>query len=517
MRNRHSELHLAVLLAGLVVVLTARRLRLPVGTALSLLVGLALVAGSAVLLARSYLGDPRPSSSPGGPAVSGWAKRSQLARLLVARPERARVVLGRLGARLVAAEASHSLLVVGPSQSGKTTTLALPALCDWEGPVIATSVKGDLVEGSRARRSLLGEVALFDPTGSTGLPAAGWSPLSSATSWSAARRLAADFSSVGRLDGGLEDAGYWYAAAERLLAPLLRAGHLAGGQMTDVLAWLEDEATEIPLAVLERAGEAEAARSGRSVFGLEERQRSSIYSTAHSLVAAYGDPDVSSSESRLPRIDPGWLYGGESRTLYLSAPTRSQARLRPVFVALVRQVVDAGLELAARSGRLSSPLLVLLDEAANIAPLDDLDQLVATSVGHGITFLTVWQDLAQIEARYGARWATIVNNHRAKVLYPGMSDPRTLELLSSLLGEAEVRERSLTRGEHGAASTSEVRSRAPVAPAGWLRQIPAGRCVLLYGRLPPALLRVRPPAGSTRPFRARWPRFGASSGRGGRC
>ena len=55
-----------------------------------------------------------------------------------------------------------------------------------------------------------------------------------------------------------------------------------------------------------------------------------------------------------------------------------------------------------RSGRpLDPPLLVVLDEAAHIAPLPELDGLAATCASHGIQFVTVWQDLAQVRARYG--------------------------------------------------------------------------------------------------------------------
>jgi type IV secretory pathway TraG/TraD family ATPase VirD4 len=41
-------------------------------------------------------------------------------------------------------------------------------------------------------------------------------------------------------------------------------------------------------------------------------------------------------------------------------------------------------------------LLVVLDEAAHIAPLPELDGLAATCASHGIQLVTVWQDLAHV-------------------------------------------------------------------------------------------------------------------------
>src|SRR3954462_1538133 len=51
----------------------------------------------------------------------GWARAHQLRHLLVRPPlPPQRVVLGQLGARQVAAEARRSVLVVAPTQAGKT-------------------------------------------------------------------------------------------------------------------------------------------------------------------------------------------------------------------------------------------------------------------------------------------------------------------------------------------------------------------------------------------------------------
>ena len=49
------------------------------------------------------------------------ATRKDLARFIVRRATAGRVTLGRLGGEPVAAEPRHSVLVVGPTQTGKTT------------------------------------------------------------------------------------------------------------------------------------------------------------------------------------------------------------------------------------------------------------------------------------------------------------------------------------------------------------------------------------------------------------
>ena len=121
---------------------------------------------------------------------------------------------------------------------------------------------------------------------------------------------------------------------------------------------------------------------------------------------------------------------------------------------------------ATKSGRpLDPPLLVVLDEAAHIAPLPELDGLAATCASHGIQIVTVWQDLAQVRGRYGARAPTVLNNHRAKLFLPGIADPDTLEYASRLIGDEEASHPSVTRDPDGQTLDDVDHDAAPAAAA----------------------------------------------------
>jgi type IV secretion system protein VirD4 len=423
---------------------------------------------------------------------AGWAERADLRHLLVAAPPGDRIVLGRAGRSLLCAEQRQSVLLVGPTQSGKTSGVAIPAILEWRGPVVATSVKSDIVRSTIDVRNALGPVDVYDPCAATGLAPTGWSPLGSSRTWSGAKQMAAALCSVARADGGMEDAGFWYASAEKLLAPLLLAAASAGTSMSEVLKWVDEEEIREPLLALELAGVPEALRALRTSFAREDRQRSSVFATTETVLAAFSDPTVVVS-TLAPSLDPGALVDGGQRTLYCCAPARDQERLRPVFVALIRQVIDTAFERSVLAGSpLDPPLLVVLDEAANIAPLADLDTILSTAASHGIHLLTVWQDMAQIEARYGRRWSTIVNNHRAKVLCPGIADPLTLDHVSALIGDSETSEVSTTVGDDGRRSRTESSGLRRVAPSSVLRQLPSGEAVVVYGALPPARVKLRP-------------------------
>src|SRR5439155_19475159 len=134
-----------------------------------------------------------------------------------------------------------------------------------------------------------------------------------------------------------------------------------------------------------------------------------------------------------------------------------------------------------------------LDEAGNIAPLPDLPTYAATARGHGITFVTVWQDLAQIDALYRQRAQTVLNNHGAKLFGAGIADAATLDYLSRLVGDERHEETNVSTevgGGRRTLSRHSVYRRA--APVDLLRRIRPGEGILLYRSELPARLRLRP-------------------------
>jgi type IV secretion system protein VirD4 len=461
-------------------------------------------------------GGPRPTLSLGWPGAPGgrsrhalgrgnaveparWATRRDVRALVVDAPGAGRLTLGTAQGRLLAAERGHSVLVVGPTQSRKTSGFAVPAILEWQGPVVAASVKSDLARHTMLWRERQGKVWVYDPSASTGLATASWSPLHASMTWEGARRAATALTEVSRSSpGALADGDFWYATAAKLLAPLLLAAATSGGTMTDVVRWVDTQEVDEVFDALTASGEQSALQAMRAAWGRDDRQRSAVYTTAETVVEVFADPTVAASESALPtlhpggRIDPGRLLDG-SDTLYLCAPAHDQRRLRPLFATLVAQVVEAAYERAGRQGApLDPPLLVVLDEAANVAPLAELDVLASTAAGHGVQLVTVWQDLAQLQARYGTRAGSVVNNHRVKVFLSGIADPGTLEHASALIGETELRTRATTVDGYGATSRTDSPTLRRLAPADALRRVPPGDAVVVSGHLPPIRLRLRP-------------------------
>jgi type IV secretory pathway TraG/TraD family ATPase VirD4 len=217
--------------------------------------------------------------------------------------------------------------------------------------------------------------------------------------------------------------------------------------------------------------------------------RQDFFSTAVAALDSFSSPAVRDT-LRCSEIDFGRFLDGEPNTIYVSAPMTDQAKLRPLFSAFLAQAIDTIYALASAEP-LPKPVLVVIDEAANIAPLEDLPSIAATARSHGIQLVTVWQDLAQVEERYRSSSRTLFNNHLAKVVLSGCSDLTTLQYVSELLGESIVHEHSTHRDAVGITSSTEAPRHRSLAPTDSIRQMRRGQGLLVYGHLRPARLRLR--------------------------
>jgi type IV secretory pathway TraG/TraD family ATPase VirD4 len=106
--------------------------------------------------------------------------------------------------------------------------------------------------------------------------------------------------------------------------------------------------------------------------------------------------------------------------------------------------------------------------------------------------VTVWHDKSQLEARYGTKASTILNNHRAKLFLSGLADLSALELGAKLIGDRALVERNRSMGSDGRHSLNESTSYRPLLPVEDLRRLRPGEGVLLYGHLRSTPIRLRP-------------------------
>ncbi|KGM17907.1 type VI secretion protein [Actinotalea fermentans ATCC 43279 = JCM 9966 = DSM 3133] len=478
----------------------------------------ALVAGAVVVawrLVAGSAGADRERSLRSLPGLATAAEASAAAgrRALVRKgavvrpstgprpsPEQVGLRVGRVRGRELWCSVEDSALLVGPPRMGKGLHVVIPWVLEAPGPVLATSTRPDSLAVTMRARARRGPVAIFDPQRLAGLPGGlRWSPVRGCetprTALVRARGLAAG-AGFGRT---VSDSDFWAGQTETALRCLLHAAALDGRRAVDLYRWslnpvlAEDAVTTLNRHPSAASGWADALEAA---IHADPRTRDSVWLGVRQSLAALADPDVLAAVDPAPgeEFNPA-TFLRESGTLYLLASAVSSGSCAPLVAAFVEDITETARSIAARSpgARLDPPLLLALDEIANLTPLPSLPQLMAEGGGSGITTLAVLQSLAQARNRWGEHAADAIwDAATVKLVLGGLAKYRDLDDVSRLLGEIDELTSTRSVGRAGEHSTSTSVRMVPVMPPSVLRTLPFGTGVLLLRHTRPVVIDLAP-------------------------
>jgi len=441
------------------------------------------VASRAVVL-RPSLGGTRPAKVRG--------------------PDRG-VALGRLrrahgGGPLLRASWEDVILAVMAPRAGKTTALAVPALLEAPGAVVATSNKADLWAATAAMRAAsTGErVWVFDPQRVAHAPQTWWwDPLREVGTVEEAHRLAGHFIQEVR---GQRARDFWTSAAHDLLTGLLLAAAVSGRTLVEVYEWLNDPVTSEPSELLRERGRTAAASSLQGRQHGAPETRDGVYETARTAAQCLRDdriltwvtpPDVAQAGTVVDELD-ATAFAASRQTLYLLSRDGA-GNAAPLVAALTDRIMrEATLAAERRGGRLDPPMLVVLDEAANVCRISDLPDLYSHLGSRGVVPLTILQSYRQGTRVWGemgmdALWSAAT----CKVIGSGLDDAKVAEDLSRLVGDHDVQVSSVSRTRGQVTNSTSVR-RQRILPPDAVRALPRGSALLLATGCRAALLELTP-------------------------
>ena len=368
----------------------------------------------------------------------------------------------------------QAVLVLGPPRSGKTSALVVPTVLGTAGAVVSTSTKPDVLAVTAEARRARGPCWLFDPSGTVrpppGVEPVRWSPVQGCARWDDALLVAHAMVGASRAGDHGPAADHWSERAGALLAPLLHAAALGGDELSAVLSWIDRRQPAPALRTLDGSGATVAGDLLAGIVATDPREQSGIWSTTSGVLAAYR-----SEAARATTVAPDFdaeRFCATASTLYICATGRQQALTAPLVVGLLSTVRSAAYDAHARAvttgGIRPTPLVLALDEVANIAPIPDLPALVSEGGGQGVLTMACLQDLSQARVRWGAAADGFLSLFGTTVVLPGIGDLRTLEALSALAGTEEVPTTSISRAvpEAGRGLGAALARRLLAAPAG---------------------------------------------------
>jgi TraM recognition site of TraD and TraG len=393
----------------------------------------------------------------------------------------------------------------GP-RTGKTTSRAIPAIVAAPGPVVATSVKGDIVDATFDVRAGRGRCWLFDPMyllsrdlARPDAPGLWWNPLRGINTITKARILAEHFSFAEQANDSISPRDPFFdTKASDFIANLILAAAVADHDLTDVYRWTTNQRDTTPGDILRTNGFTLPAESVYGVLAMPDRTRGSVYAIAEASLAVLTEPSVTEW------ITPPRFSRPELRIEALVKSTDTLYMLSrggpgtpaPLIAALTDAVLRAG-EAAARPSpgrRLDPPLLSCLDEAANIVRIKQLPDLYSFYGSHGLPIITILQSWAQGEQVWGkAGMRKLWDSSNVRTYGGGVADPQFLEEISRNIGHYWQTTRSVTtQSRSWDRSVSRTPQRLRLLDVEELFALPVGRMVVLASGSPAALVKTQP-------------------------
>lgn len=427
-------------------------------------------------------------------------------------------VLLPMGKMLYTSLEDVGVLFAGP-RTGKSSCFGIPHILDATGPVLVTENKRGLHDHTRGVRSGVGKVFVFDPQAIVGESPDWWfNPLAPVTDESKAYDLAelfakAEMEAVSSSANG----GFFEERATTLLRGLFLAAAVSQGQalpatatqsgpkywLRDVQEWIASPEAEAPLAVelLDGTMYKEVLNELIGIYNAAPQERSGVFSTAQVMtkslsnrqIAGWVNPHAGEEDGKGRMLfDPVKFLEG-SNTLY-SLSKDGSGSAKALVTALTVAVCDAG-ELKASAlpgGRLKTPLVVVLDEAANVCRWPKLPKLYSHYGSRGILIDTILQSYPQGEGVWGKAGMDALLEAANWVAYAGGNKPgHLLTLFSDAVGDYYYSTPGSPGSQNSPRGPRQEHKDRVFDPAE-LSALPKGRAVLLSSGNRAALLRTVP-------------------------
>jgi len=400
---------------------------------------------------------PKP---PGGKA-SFWdtsAKRPTRAAKLL-RPSGFGWLLGHSQGEEVWINIERPCTVIGPTRSGKTTNVVLPAIIGSPGSVVTTSTRTEVLAASAVCRGARGPIWVFNPDEVGGVPHnCHWDPLEDCHIARVAMRRADTLVKSSGLGGENE---VWATAARTILQSLLMAaaiGKKPNGSfytIADVHEWAQSP-TKIGIAfeILTDAANQNNDDGAPNLDGWhealahishqEERMQANEWFGVKNALASLAAHSVRSKLARSYREKGGFStrdFLKSCGTIYLlaDAPTDdNRSGTGGIYSLFLDHISETAAALSQeQGGRIDPPLTFVLDELPNIHPWRRVGRMMSEGAGNGIQTIAIFQNLEQAEDAFGKQRAATIWNNCLKIMLGGETSNEHLSALSNIMDEIE--------------------------------------------------------------------------------
>ena len=433
----------------------------------------------------------REARNAGTYGTARWATSSDVRQLNLTKGDG--VILGSLNGELLRHDGDDHVLVVAPTNTGKSVGISLPTGLVWRHSYIALDLKGENWTITSGLREAFGPVFRFAPTEAD---AHRYNPVTQIRRGQAEVRDAQVLADMLVDPGGaLRERSHWQLRAFELLVAAILWTLYAEEKKTltriaDLLADPRRPVTDLLDEMLQRpikdgAPHPVVAAGARQLLDMADAERSGVISTALGYLALYRDPVLARATEASDFSIEEIITGARPMSIYLVIPPEEISRLKPLLRLVLNQILKRLTEVAAQQNGKGRRVLLMLDEFPQLGKLEFFENALAYIRGYGIKVCLVAQSLNQISQAYGEH-SSILDNAHMRVAF-ACNDERTARRISDMLGmTTETRAQMNYAGSrmapwlgHTMVSRQEVPR--PLLTPGEVMQLPASDALILTG------------------------------------
>ena len=152
----------------------------------------------------------------------------------------------------------------------------------------------------------------------------------------------------------------------------------------------------------------------------------------------------------------------------------------PLVSTFIKQCYDTLiLDAHSKTGKLNNRVNFVLDEFANITPINDMSSMITAARSRNIRFYLVIQGINQLMSQYGAADADVIKGNCGNWIYLVSKELPVLREISELCGTEKVNN-----------STGQIGVERPLISVSRLLKMPLGQILILRDRESPFLSRL---------------------------
>ena len=406
-------------------------------------------------------------------------------------------MLGRFRGEILRHEGDDHVLVVAPTNTGKSVGISLPTGLVWRHSYIALDLKGENWTITSGLRSAFGPVFRFAPTE----PGAHrYNPITQIRRGEAEVRDAQVLADMlVDPEGALRERSHWQLRAFELLVATILWTLYAEERKTlsRIAELLADPARPVADLLTDMLGRKikdgaphpVVASGARQLLDMAEAERSGVISTALGYLALYRDPILARATEVSDFSIDEIITGARPLSIYLVIPPEEISRLKALLRLVLNQILKRLTEVAGQRQGAGRRVLLMLDEFPQLGRLDFFEHALAYIRGYRIKACLIAQSLNQIAQAYGEH-SSILDNAHVRVAF-ACNDERTARRISDMLGvTTETRAQMNYAGSrmapwlgHTMVSRQEVPR--PLLTPGEVMQLPPADALILTGGAPP--------------------------------